>query len=231
MKKQWCIGQISAEYLARMEDVLHLYSLPYDAKRPVVCFDERPVQLLGEVVVPLPMKSGKPARYDYEYEREGTACLLVAFEPLTGKRLVETSKQRTKADYCRFQRRLAETWLEAEKIVLVQDNLNTHNASSFYENLQPADAFALAQRFEMHYTPKKGSWLNIAEFELSALSRSCLSRRLPSVEELDSEVQAIVKERNQLQIKVAWQFSILQAREKLNRHYEKVKSKTSITEH
>jgi hypothetical protein len=225
LKKQWCIGAITGEYLARMEDLLHLYSLPYDEKRPVVCFDELPVQLLGEVVAPLPMQAGKPQRCDYEYEREGTACLLVAFEPLTGKRLVETSKQRTKADYCRFQQRVAETWSETEKIVLVQDNLNTHNASSFYENLLPAEAFRLAQRFEMHYTPKKGSWLNIAELELSALSRICLSRRIPSVEELDGAVQAIVKERNELQITVTWQFSITQAREKLSRHYEKVKPK------
>ncbi len=109
--------------------------------------------------------------------------------------------------------------------MLVQDNLNTHNASSFYENLPPADAFALAQRFEMHYTPKKGSWLNMAELELSALSRICLSRRISSIEQLDREVQAIVKERNELRIKVEWQFSISQAREKLGRHYEKVKSK------
>jgi hypothetical protein len=231
LKKQWCIGEITSAYLARMEDVLHLYSLPYDEKRPVVCFDEQPVQLLGEVVAPLPMKSGKAERYDYEYEREGTANLLVAFEPLTGKRLVETSRQRTKADYCRFQQRVAEAWAEAEKVVLVQDNLNTHNASSFYEHLEASEAFTLAQRFEMHYTPKKGSWLNIAELELSALSRICLSRRIGSIEELDGEVQAIVKERNELQIKVAWQFSISQAREKLSRHYEKVKSKTSITKH
>ena len=208
-----------------MEDVLHLYNLPLDAKRPLICFDERPVQLLGEVAAPLPMKKGQSARFDYEYEREGTACLLVACEPLTGKRIVETSRQRTKADYCRFMQRVAEMVDKAEKIVLVQDNLNTHNASSFYENLPPADAFALAQRFEMHYTPKKGSWLNMAELELSALSRICLSRRISSIEQLDREVQAIVKERNELRIKVEWQFSISQAREKLGRHYEKVKSK------
>src|SRR5438105_577589 len=182
-----------------MEDVLHLYNLPDDEKRPVICFDELPVQRLGEGVTPLPMKSGKPQRCDYEYEREGTANLLVAFEPLTGKRLVETSRQRTKADYGRFQPRVAETWPQAEKIVLVQDNLNTHNASSFYENLPPAEAFILAPRFEMHYTPKKGSWLNIAELELSALTRICLSRRIASIDELDGEVQAIVKERNELQ--------------------------------
>lgn len=214
-----------------MEDVLHLYNLPFDEKRPVICFDERPVQLLGEVVAPLPMQAGKAARYDYEYERAGTACLLVAFEPLTGKRLVEISHRRTKLDYSRFQQRVVKAWPKAEKIVLVQDNLNTHNASSFYEHLEPAEAFALAQRFEMHYTPKKGSWLNIAELELSALSRICLSRRIASIEELDREVQAIVKERNELKIKVEWQFSVAQAREKLSRHYEKVKSKTSITEH
>ena len=231
MKKQWCVGAITGEYLARMEDLLHLYGLPYDEERPVVCFDELPVQLLGEVVAPLPMKSGKPARYDYEYEREGTACLLVAFEPLTGRRLVETSRQRTKADYCRFQQRVAASWAAAEKIVLVQDNLNTHNVGSFYEHLPAAEAFALAQRFEMHYTPKKGSWLNIAELELSALSRICLSRRISSIEELDREVQAIVKERNRLKIKVEWQFSVSHAREKLSRHYEKVMSKTSITKH
>lgn len=207
-----------------MEDLLHLYSSPLDELRPLVCFDELPVQLLGDVVEPLPMEQGKTRRFDYEYERGGTASLLVAFEPLTGKRLVETSRQRTKADYCRFQQRVAAMFPQAEKIVLVQDNLNTHNASSFYENLPPEEAFALAQRFEFHYTPKKGSWLNIAELELSALSRICLSGRIKSIEELDREVQAIVKERNELKIKVEWQFSITQAREKLSRHYENVKS-------
>jgi hypothetical protein len=207
-----------------MEDLLHLYNLPLNEKRPVICFDELPVQLVGDVIAPLAMKTDRPTRFDYEYERGGTAVLLVAFEPLSGKRLVETSHQRTKADYCRFQQRVAAMWSEAEKIVLVQDNLNTHNASSFYESLTAKDAFALAQRFEMHYTPKKGSWLNIAELELSALSRICLSRRISSIEELDREIQAIVKERNELKVKVEWQFSIQQAREKLSRHYENVKS-------
>jgi hypothetical protein len=208
-----------------MEDLLHLYNLPFDEKRPVVCFDELPVQLLGEVVMPLPMTAGKPKRVDYEYARAGTCSLLVAFEPLTGKRIVETSKQRTKADYCRFMQRVRAMYPTAEKIVLVQDNLNTHNASSFYENLPPEEAFPLAQAFEMHYTPKKGSWLNMAELELSALSRICLSRRISSTKELDHEIQALVKERNELEIKIAWQFSITNAREKLNRHYEKVQSK------
>ena len=208
-----------------MEDILHLYSLPYNEKLPVVCFDELPVQLLGEVIAPLPMEKGKPKREDYEYERAGTCSLLVACEPLTGRRIVEASQQRTKADYCRFMSRVAEMFPQAEKIVLVQDNLNTHNASSFYENLPPAEAFALAQKFEMHYTPKKGSWLNMAELELPALSRICLSRRIPSIEELDREIQSLVKERNELGIKVEWQFSITNSRERLSRHYENVLSK------
>ena len=208
-----------------MEDLLHLYNLPFDEKRPVVCFDELPVQLLGEVVRPLPMTLGKPQRVDYEYARHGTCSLLVAFEPLAGMRIVETSQQRTKADYCRFMQRVRAIYPKAERIVLVQDNLNTHNASSFYENLPPAEAFALAQAFEMHYTPKKGSWLNMAELELSALSRICLSRRIPSTKELDDEIQMLVCERNELRIKVAWQFSITHAREKLSRHYKQVQSK------
>ena len=208
-----------------MEDILHLYSLPVNEQRPVVCFDELPVQLLGEVVAPLPMKTGKPTRIDYEYEREGIASLLVAFEPVTGRRVVETSKRRTKADYCRFMQRVNALFPSAEKIVLVQDNLNTHNASSFYENLPAQAAFALAQRFEMHYTPKKASWLNMAELELSALARICLSRRIATMEELDREIQSLVKERNELKVKVEWQFSITTAREKLSRHYDKVQSK------
>ena len=208
-----------------MEDVMHLYGLAYDERCPVVCFDELPVQLLGNVVAPLEMEPGRVRREDYEYARGGVAVLLVAFEPLTGRRIVETSRQRTKADYCRFMQRVAGMYPQAEKVVLVQDNLNTHNASSFYENLPAEEAFSLAQAFEMHYTPKKGSWLNMAELELSAISRICLSRRISSIEELDREVQALVKERNELKVKVQWQFSISQAREKLSRHYENAKSK------
>jgi hypothetical protein len=225
LKKTWCIGEINGEYLARLEEVLHLYAQPVDKSRPLVCFDEKPVQLLGDVVAPLPLQEGKLTCQDYEYERCGTASLLVAFAPQLGKRLVETSPQRTKADYCRFLQRVAEWFPHAAEIVLVQDNLNTHNTSSFYENLPPAAAFVLAQKFEMHYTPKKGSWLNIAELELSALARICLSRRIGSVADLDREIQALVKERNKLKIKVQWQFSIPHARAKLHRHYEKVHSK------
>ena len=183
------------------------------------------MQLLGEVVTPLPMTAGQPKRFDYEYARHGSCSLLVAFEPLTGRRLVETSRQRTKADYCRFMQRVDALFPQAEKIRLAQDNLNTHTAGSFYESLPPAEAFSLAQAFEMHYTPKKGSWLNMAESELSALSRICLSRRIPSIEELDREIRSLVKERNELANEVEWQFSIAKARKKLSRHYEQVQAK------
>jgi len=221
----WCIGQITGEYLARMEDVLSLYNLPYNRNRPIICVDEMPFQLLGEKVEPLQMKVGAVKKFDYEYERKGVASVFVAFEPLTGKRLVKVYQRRTKADYCRFQQEIAEVWSEAEVIVEVQDNLNTHHASSFYENLPPVQAYLLMKRFEMHYTPKKGSWLNMAELELSALSRQCLARRIPDIETLSSELESIVKERNKLEIKAKWQFTVENAREKLNRHYENVISK------
>jgi len=218
----WCIGQITGEYLAKMEDVLSLYHLPRDEKRPVICLDELPFQMLGEKVEPLEMKSGATQKFDYEYERKGVASVFVAFEPLTGKRLVRVYPRRTKADYCRFAQEVSQQWTAAEVITLVQDDLNTHNASSFYENLLPEQAYALMKRFEFHFTPKKGSWLNMAELELSALSRQCLSRRIPDIETLSGELESIVKERNELEIKVKWQFTVENAREKLNRHYENV---------
>ena len=174
-----------------------------------------PINVTSSVAIAAAFPS-KPFASRWEYQSNA---------PLTGTRLVEASKRRTKADYCRFMKRVAASFSQADKIVLVQDNLNTHNASSFYENLPPEEAFSLAQAFEMHYTPKKGSWLNMAELELSALSRICLSKRIGSIGELDREVQALVKERNELKVKVEWQFSISQAREKLSRHYENARSK------
>ncbi len=221
----WCIGRITGDYLARMEDVLSLYNLPHDEKRPVMCLDELPFQLLGEQAAPLPMKAGAVKKVDYEYERKGVASVFVAFEPLTGKRLVRVYRQRTRVDYCRFAQEVVNQWSDAKQIVLVQDNLNTHNAGSFYENLPPDEAFTLSRRFEFHYTPKKGSWLNMAELELSALSRLCLSRRIPDMETLSSELESIAGERNKQQIRVKWQFTIEHARQKLNRHYEELTSK------
>jgi len=222
----WCLGQITGEYLARMEDVLSLYRLPYDEKRPVICLDELPFQMLGETVEPLEMKPGVVKKFDYEYERKGVASVFVAFEPLTGKRLIRIYERRTKADYCRFQKEVISQWSAAEVIIEVQDNLNTHNASSFYENLPPAEAYCLMKRFEFHFTPKKGSWLNMAELELSAISRQCLARRIPDIETLSRRLESIVKERNKLEIKAKWQFTVEKAREKLNRHYENVITKT-----
>jgi len=212
-----------------MEDVLAVYHLPYNAKRPVICLDELPFQMLGEKVEPIPMKAGAVKKFDSEYERNGVASVFLAFEPLTGRRLVRVYPRRTKSDYCRFQQEVANQWSEAEIIVEVQDNLNTHNASSFYENLPASEARELTTRFEFHYTPKKASWLNMAEMELSALSRQCLSRRIPAMETLSQELESIVKERNKLAIKFKWQFTVEKAREQLNRHYEKVILKTNVT--
>ncbi len=209
-----------------MEDVLEIYHLPYNRQRPVVCVDELPFQLLGEKVEPIPMKEGKEKKFDSEYTRCGVAAVFLAFEPLTGKRLVRVYPRRTKADYCRFEQEIIKEWAEAEVIVEIQDNLNTHNASSFYENLPAAEARELTRRFEMHYTPKKASWLNMAEMELSALARQCLARRIPEVKTLSRELESIVKERNRLAIKFKWQFTVENAREKLNRHYENVILKT-----
>jgi hypothetical protein len=209
-----------------MEDVLEVYHLPYDPQRPVICLDELPFQLVGEKVAPLLMKKDKEKKFDSEYTRHGVATVFLAFEPLRGKRLVRVYPRRTKADYCRFHQEIIKEWAEAEVIVEVQDNLNTHNASSFYENLPATQARELTRHFEMHYTPKKASWLNMAEMELSALSRQCLSRRIPEIETLTSELEAIVKERNDLKIKFKWQFTVKNAREKLGRHYEKVILKT-----
>jgi hypothetical protein len=212
-----------------MEDVLEVYHLPFDKKRPVICLDELPFQLLGERVEPIRMKPGKEKKFDSEYTRNGVASVFLAFEPLTGKRLVKVYPRRTKADYCRFQQEVIKEWSEAAIIVQVQDNLNTHNASSFYENLSAAQARELTTRFEFHFTPKKGSWLNMAEMELSALSRQCLSRRIPEIETLSRELESIVTERNKLAIKFKWQFTVENAREKLNRHYENVILKTNVT--
>ena len=174
---------------------------------------------------PLPIEPGKPRRYDYEYERKGTCCLLVAFEPLTGFRMVEVSERRTAEDYTRFMQRVAAHYPEAERIRLVQDNLNTHTGASFYKVLPAGEAFRLAQRFEMHYTPKKASWLNMAELELSVIVRQSLGRRIATREEMAEAVGQLVKERNAAGATVNWQFTPAAAREKLSRHYQRVNDK------
>ena len=205
-----------------MEHILDIYEQPYDPRRPVVCFDERPCQLLGDVLMPIPMKPGHAERQDYQYTRNGTAVVLMAVEPLAGYRMVNVTEQKTKKDYAAYMKELAAQYPAADKIVLVQDNLNTHTPSAFYEVFAAPEAFALAQRFEMVYTPKKASWLNMAEIELSALAKQCLDRRIAQRRILNKEVRAWVAKRNRLQTKTTWHFTKSKAREKLNRAYDTI---------
>ena len=207
-----------------MEEVLDIYEQSYDQRRPVVCFDERPCQLLGDVLMPIPMKPGRAERQDYHYGRHGMCAVLMAVEPLAGRRIVEVSKQKTKRDYAEFMKNLASHYPDADRIILVQDNLNTHNPSSFYEIFKAEEAFALSQRFEMVYTPKKASWLNMAEIELSALSKQCLDRRIGKIGILASQVKAWVKQRNRLKIKIRWNFTKDKARNKFNTFYNVIKN-------
>lgn len=218
---------MDATFIARMEQILYLYSLPVEARYPLVCFDERPCFLIGDSVAGLAMKAGQAARQHYAYEKHGSCALLMAIEPKTGKRLARVSDRRTKQDYARFMKELAASYPEAEKIRVVQDNLNTHSTSAFYEAFSAEEAFALAQRFEFYYTPKSASWLNMIEIEFSALSKQCLSRRIASKGQLQKEVLAIVKEREEKAIKIDWQFSIESARNKLNRHYQQVNAENA----
>jgi len=210
---------MTSEFIWRMEDVLDLYEQPYDPKHPVICFDERPCQLIGDAIIPIPIKPGSPKKEHYEYIRNGTCCVFLAFEPLAGKRLICVKERRTMVDYADFMRLLADQYPEAETILLVQDNLNTHTTGSFYNALPPDDAFQLGRRFEYHYTPKKGSWLNMAEIELSALSKQCLDRRIADMKRLIDEVSAWEQERNAIGATVRWRFNKDNARVKLQRHY------------
>lgn len=209
-------------FIARMEQILALYALPYSEQYPVVCFDERPCFLIGEAVAGLEMKAGTPARQHYAYEKNGSCALLMAIEPQTAKRQARVFDQRTKQEYAQFMKALAARYPEAVKLRVVQDNLNTHSTSAFYEAFSAEEAFALSQRFEFYYTPKSASWLNMIEIEFSALSKQCLSRRIATKEELTTEVLSLVKEREEKAIKINWQFSIESARGKLNRHYQQV---------
>ena len=205
-----------------MEQILALYALPYDPAFPVVCFDERPCFLIGDRLMPVPMQPGKVRKQHYTYEKLGSCALLAALEPLTGQRVAQVHPQRTKREYTLFCQALAAQYPDALKIRLVQDNLNTHNASAFYEHLPAAEAYALAQRFEFIYTPKSASWLNMIECEFAVIARLCLNRRIPTMEQLRSEVLALVDERSRKQIRIEWQFSLQAARTKLNSHYTRV---------
>ena len=206
-----------------MEDVLEVYKRPLDTKRPLLCMDEMPKQLLSETREPLPVTSGKPARQDYEYKRGGVADVFMVFEPLVGKRYIEITDQRRREEWAQVMRKVSdELYPQAEKIVVVMDNLNTHTPAAFYQVFEPGEARRLVERFEFHYTPKHGSWLNMAEIELSALVRQCLDRRIPDKEKMILEVRAWQDQRNSEVVKVHWQFTTADARVKLKSLYPKI---------
>lgn len=205
-----------------MEKVLAVYNRPYDPSFPVVCFDERPCFLIGDVVEELPIKPGQITKQHYAYSKHGSCCILAMIEPKTGKRFLRIRRKRRKIEFAKFMKRLAELYPNAIKIIVILDNLNTHNASAFYEVFEAEEAAALMDRFEFVYTPKSASWLNMIEIEFSALSRQCLNRRISSIAELSNEAIAYFKERSKNEVKINWQFTREDAREKLNSRYSKV---------
>jgi len=222
LKAYWCIPpEQNAAFVAAMEDVLEVYARPYDPKKPVVCMDEKPYQKLDHKREPLPGRPGSIEKVDSEYKREGTCSIFIFTEPLVGWRHSEALERRTKKDWANMVKwMLDEQYPEAEKVVLVSDNLNTHTISSLYEAFPPEEAFRLAQRLELHFTPKHGSWLNIAECELSVLAAQCLGdRRIPNIETLNTEIAAWHTRRNEAQKGVDWQFTTADARIKLKRLY------------
>ena len=212
-----------------MEDVLEVYTRPYDERYPQVCLDEKSKQLVGEVREPLAHSPGRPARYDYEYEREGTANLFIVSEPLAGWRHVSVTARRTKLDWAHCVKELVDLhYPDAERIVLVMDNLNTHTPAALYEAFSPSEARRIYEKLEIHYTPKHGSWLNMAEIELSVLARQCLGdRRIPDRECLAGEVGAWEAERNAAESPIDWRFTTAEARIKLKRLYPKTAKDSS----
>jgi hypothetical protein len=206
-----------------MEDVLAVYNRPLDNRRARLCFDERPCQLLEDVVTPLPIQSGKAAKEDNEYIRKGTSVVLLVYDFDRGIRYTQTRKRRTKADYAEFMQQIVSTYYaDIECIDLVQDNLNTHKYGSFYEHLPLAQARGLSRKLIFHFTPKHGSWLNTAEIEFSALARQCLNRRIGSLAELGRQVDLWTAERNERAVKIHWSFTVANAGDKLKRWYEQV---------
>ena len=206
-----------------MEDVLDVYKWPYDPNQPMVCFDERPKQLIGEMRKPIPATPGEQARYDYEYKRNGVANLFMMFEPLAGKRHVRVTNRRTKKDWAQCVRQLVdEIYPQADSIVLVMDNLNTHKKASLYEAFEPTEAKRIADKLEIHYTPRHGSWLNMAEIEISVLSRQCLAERMDNIRRLEKEVMAWAEKRNAKEAKVDWRFTTRDARIKLKKLYPSI---------
>lgn len=222
-REEWCIPAANAEFVYHLEDVLDVYQRPVDPKRPLVCFDESPEQLVSETRQTLPMQSGQLEKYDYEYRREGVANLFMFFAPLQNWRSIKVTERRTKADWAYCMRDLTDTHFpQAEKIVIVQDQLNTHSPACLYEVFAPAEAKRILDRLEFHATPKHGSWLNMAEIELSVLNRQCLKRCIPSQTVLLQETEAWALQRNNKQATVDWQFTTHDARIKLKRLYPSI---------
>jgi hypothetical protein len=214
---------VNAEFVACLEDVLDLYEEPYDAKRPKVNFDETSKQLIAEVRQPLPTRPGEVERFDYEYQRNGTRNLFMICEPQAGWRHIEVTEHRTMKDFAQQMKWLVdEKYAEAEVIRIVMDNLNTHKPASLYETFEPGEARRILKKLEFHYTPKHGSWLNMAEIELSVLSRQCLDRRIPDEETLKREIKAYEERRNAAQASINWQFTSSGARIKLHRLYPSI---------
>jgi DDE superfamily endonuclease len=226
LKQYWAIPpEQNAAFVAAMEDVLTVYQRPPDSAYPVICMDETSKQLVGETRISLPAGPGQPRREDYEYERHGVANLFLFCEPLTGGREVRVTERRTRTDWAEAMRDLSDRlYPTAQRITVVLDNLNTHGPASFYEAFAPDEARRLAERFEFHYTPKHGSWLNVAEIELSVLSRQCLDRRISRVEVLRNEIGAWQQKRNQASKAIDWQFTTAEARTKLKRLYPVIKA-------
>ena len=221
MKEQWCIPpQANADFVYHMEDVLAVYQRPHDPRRPLVCMDELCVQRLGETQEPLPVRPGESAKEDYEYTRHGTCNLFLAFEPLNGQRQVSVTARRTKQDWAHWVKDLVDVrHPDADGIVLVCDNLNTHTPAALYATFAPAEARRLTEKLEIHYTPKHGSWLNMAEIELSVLVRQCLKRRLADTDAVERETTAWQARRNASSAKVDWRFTTADARIKLKKLY------------
>jgi len=223
LKQEGCIPpKADAAFVCNLEDILEVYQQPSDPKRPVVCLDEMPKQLLRDAREPLPGQPGNPEKVDYEYQRRGVTNLFMIFEPLAGKRHIEITDQRRRVEWAEVMRMVSdELYPEAEKMVMVLDNLNTHVPAAFYLAFEPEEARRLVERFELHYTPKHGSWLNMAEIELSALTRQCLDRRIPDKDTLIREVKAWEKQRNSEVVQVHWQFTTADARIRLKSLYPK----------
>lgn len=220
LKKQWCIPEVSTEFVAAMEDVLEVYAEPYDPSRPTVNFAETNKQLIKETRVPLPAQPGQPPRFDYAYERNGTRHLFLFVEPQTGRRHVHGTEQRTQLDFAHAMQWLVDAgYPEAIVIRVGLDNLNTHKIASLYEAFAPAEARRIARKLELHDTPKPGSWLNMAEIELSVLQQQCLARRLPGDDTLRREIAAWEQQRNAEQATIDWRFSVTDARKKRKRLY------------